>query len=101
MGAGGEDIQMSQAARQAIPFSLECKNCERLNLWDAIKQSQANTPAGIDYAVVFKKNNEQPQVAIAWKTFLKLINPQSDNTMCAAELRKIAAQLDELASSIR
>ena len=31
MGAGGEDLIMARAARQKFPFSVECKNVEKLN----------------------------------------------------------------------
>ena len=33
MGAGGEDLIMARAARQKFPFSVECKNVEKLNVW--------------------------------------------------------------------
>ena len=35
MGAGGEDLIMARAARQKFPFSVECKNVEKLNVWEA------------------------------------------------------------------
>ena len=35
MGAGGEDLIMARAARQKFPFSIECKNVEKLNVWEA------------------------------------------------------------------
>ena len=34
MGAGGEDLIMARAARQKFPFSVECKNVEKLNVWE-------------------------------------------------------------------
>ena len=35
MGAGGEDLIMARAARTKFPHSIECKNVEKLNIWDA------------------------------------------------------------------
>ena len=35
MGAGGEDLIMARAAREKFPFSIECKNVEKLNVWEA------------------------------------------------------------------
>ena len=32
MGAGGEDLIMARAARERFPFSVECKNVEKLNV---------------------------------------------------------------------
>ena len=54
MGAGGEDLIMSKAARTKFPFSVECKNQERLNIWSAWEQ--ANINKGIyEPIVVIKK----------------------------------------------
>ena len=41
MGAGGEDVQLSPAARAAMPYSIECKNTE-LNLWGVLEQCKGN-----------------------------------------------------------
>ena len=41
MGAGGEDLIMARAAREKFPFSIECKNVEKLNVWEAYEQAQA------------------------------------------------------------
>ena len=42
MGANGEDVQLSVAAREKVPWSIECKNQERLNLWSAFAQAESN-----------------------------------------------------------
>ena len=34
MGESGEDIKLSRAARRLIPYSFECKNQEKLNIWE-------------------------------------------------------------------
>ena len=52
MGAG-EDVQLSPAARAAMPYSIECKNTERLNLWGALERCKGNAPAGATPLVVF------------------------------------------------
>ena len=38
MGMTGEDIILTPAARQVCSFSFECKNVERLQMWQAIEQ---------------------------------------------------------------
>ena len=83
MGAGGEDVQLSAAARRSVPFSFEAKNQERLNLWSALDQAHANSPDGIESAVVIKKNNVKPHVLISWECFLNLIAPA---TVASAQL---------------
>lgn len=69
MGAGGEDILFSPAARRVYPLSIECKCVEKLNIWDAIKQAKDNagkyTPA-----VAFSRNNEDTWVAVPLEYFL-------------------------------
>ena len=46
MGAGGEDLIMARAARAKFPFSIECKNVEKLNVWEAYEQAKANAIPG-------------------------------------------------------
>ena len=59
MGAGGEDLIMARDARQKFPYSIECKNQEKLNVWDAYAQAQANS--GDHEPIVFiKKNGKKP-----------------------------------------
>ena len=71
MGDSGEDVLLSPAARKLFPFSVECKNQERLNLWEAYSQSEAN--CGEYEPVVFlKKNNHKPLVLVDADYFVKL-----------------------------
>ena len=42
MGAGGEDLIMARDARKKFPYSIECKNQEKLNVWDAYEQASSN-----------------------------------------------------------
>ena len=80
MGAGGEDILLSHAARTAFPYSVECKKVEKLNIWEAIKQSKDNcgehTPL-----VAFARNNHEPWVAIPMDKFMELISEKEDNNI--------------------
>ncbi len=71
MGASGEDVLLSPAARKIYDFSFECKNVERLNVWEALKQAYENagqyTPA-----VVFKRNHEQLHIVIPFEKFVEI-----------------------------
>ena len=42
MGSSGEDLIMARAAREKFPYSIECKNQERVNVWESYKQALAN-----------------------------------------------------------
>jgi hypothetical protein len=77
MGAGGEDLIMSKAARNKFPYSVECKNQERLNIWTAWDQARNNS--GIyDPIVVIKKNGVQPLVVLDAENFLDMIRNFND-----------------------
>ena len=69
MGAGGEDLIMARAARQKFPYSVECKNQEKLNVWDAYAQAEANS--GDHQPIVFiKKNGKKPLVVLDAEYFI-------------------------------
>jgi hypothetical protein len=72
MGAGGEDIVMARAAREKFPFSVECKNVERLNVWEAYEQACANSN-GYEPIVVMKKNRKKPLVVMDAEEFIRLM----------------------------
>ena len=40
MGDSGEDVLLSPAARKLFPFSVECKNQEKLNIWSSLEQAE-------------------------------------------------------------
>jgi hypothetical protein len=71
MGSSGEDIMLSPAARAKFPWSIECKNVEKLSIWSAIEQARANAKQNVP-VVVFTKNHEEPQVAIPFEYFIRL-----------------------------
>ena len=77
MGAGGEDLIMSKAARTKFPFSVECKNQERLNIWSAWEQ--ANSNKGIyEPIVVIKKNGTPALVVLDAENFLEYVKEFND-----------------------
>ena len=72
MGAGGEDLIMSKAARTKFPYSVECKNQERLNIWQAWEQTNNNK--GIyEPMLVIKKNGTSPLVVLNAENFLEYV----------------------------
>ncbi len=71
MGAGGEDVVMARAAREKFPYSVECKNVEKLNVWDAYDQAKANA-GNYEPIVIMKKNGKKPLVIIDAEYFINL-----------------------------
>lgn len=72
MGSRGEDVRFSAAARDAIPYSIECKNVERINIWTAMAQAIHNAK-GYAPLVVLKRNHETRLCLLQWHTFLGLL----------------------------
>ncbi len=73
MGAGGEDLIMARAAREKFPHSIECKNVERLNVWDAYEQAAANA-GNHEPIVVMKKNRRNPLIVVDAEYFIRLFD---------------------------
>ena len=73
MGESGEDIILSPAARDLIPFSFECKNQERLNIWESLSQAEQNCDKYIP-AVVFKRNRTKTYAVLEFDKLLELLN---------------------------
>ena len=72
MGMSGEDIVLSPAARELIPFSFECKNQETLPLWKSLAQAEENCN-GRDPILVIKRNRSEVYAVIQFNVFTKLI----------------------------
>ena len=71
MGAGGEDLIMARAARHNFPYSIECNNVEKLNVWEAYKQAKENSKEH-EPIVVMKKNNHKPLIVVDAEHFVKI-----------------------------
>lgn len=74
MGANGEDVLLSATARERFPFSLECKNTERINIWESWSQTKSNAKTHTP-ALVIHKNNSETLCVLRWETFLDLVRP--------------------------
>lgn len=72
MGESGEDIKLSPAAKKLIPYSFECKNQERLNIWQSLQQAEDNCEDR-EPVLVFKRNRTKTYVAIEFTKFLEFI----------------------------
>ena len=63
MGAGGEDLIMDRVHHAKFPYSIECKNVEKLNVWEAYSQAIENS-GDYEPLVVMKKNGKKPLVVV-------------------------------------
>ena len=77
MGAGGEDLIMAKAARNLFPYSIECKNQEKVNVWKAYEQCDKNSKH-YEPVVVIKKNNFKPLVVVDAEYFINLFGKDNE-----------------------
>ena len=71
MGSSGEDVIMGVQTRELFPYSIECKNQEKVNVWSAYEQAESNCK-GYEPVVVIKKNRKKPLVVIDAEYIVKL-----------------------------
>lgn len=71
MGQGGEDVQLSTAARELLPFQIECKNKREVAVINWLKQ--AATHGESVPIVIAKQNHSDPVVVIDALTFFKWV----------------------------
>ena len=79
MGETGEDIKLSPAARRKIPYSFECKNQEKLNIWDSLNQAEENS-GDYDPVLIFKRNRSKTYAVVNIEKFIELINENSKSS---------------------
>lgn len=73
MGVGGEDIVIAPSVRKTqFPYAVECKNREKLNLWEAYEQASKNSGQWEPLLVV-KRNRSRPLVILDAIKFLEII----------------------------
>ena len=72
MGMSGEDIVLTPTAKKVIPYSFECKNTERLNLWKSLEQCESNCEDR-NPVLVIKRNRSEVYAIIKFDKFLNLI----------------------------
>ena len=73
MGDSGEDVLLSPAARKLFPFSVECKNQEKLNIWASLEQAENNSGKHTPL-LIFKRNRTKTYAVLELNELLKLLN---------------------------
>lgn len=78
MGQSGTDVMLSQAAKKCIPFDIECKAHESLNIWKALEQAESNNDGGRVPLVVFKRNRSKVYACLELDHLLEIFNNAED-----------------------
>jgi len=72
MGASGEDLLLSPAARKLIPFAIEAKNQETTSVWQWMKQAEENANGHIPI-VVFTRNRSKNYAVLEFEQLVGLL----------------------------
>lgn len=74
-GVTGPDLILSPLAKRIFPFAIECKNVEKLNVWEALKQAESHVHdngLGSVPVLIFSRNHSRTYIAMELEAFLKL-----------------------------
>jgi len=74
MGHSGVDIRLVADAKDDIPWSIECKNCERWDIHSWIKQAKENRLPSTDWLLFCKRNRDNPIVILDADIFFRLLD---------------------------
>tara|TARA_B110000908_G_scaffold111131_1_gene130353 strand:+ start:5184 stop:5534 length:351 start_codon:yes stop_codon:yes gene_type:complete len=73
MGAGGEDVQLSPAARKLFPYSVECKAHKSFAIYTVMDQAETNCPKNIQPMGIIKADRRRPLVVIDAEYFFGIM----------------------------
>lgn len=76
MGAGGEDVQLSPAARKLVPFQIECKNKARSQVHTYY--AQAKEHGDYEPLVIVKMDRDIPLAILSAERLLKLLEENAN-----------------------
>ncbi len=72
MGASGEDVQLSPAARRLFSYSVECKARASISVYAWYQQAKTNAPKGMEPLLVIKQNYGKPLVVVDLDHYMEL-----------------------------
>jgi len=76
MGAGGEDVQLSSAARNLVNYCIECKNRAAIAVYKDYEQ--AKTHGLVEPLVILKQNLSKPLALVDAEHFFDLVQKVND-----------------------
>ena len=71
MGQGGEDVQLSPAARKRFPYSTECKRHKAFAVYGPYEQAQANAK-GLQPLLVIQGDRKKALAILDFEHFMEL-----------------------------
>jgi hypothetical protein len=74
MGQKGTDVKIRGHARDVLPYSIECKNQEKWNVFKDMEQAKDNTLEGTDWLLFYMRNRVKPVVMMDAELFFCLLD---------------------------
>lgn len=71
MGAGGEDVQLSPAARKLMPYCIECKSLAKIAIYKHYEQ--ATWHGDYEPLLVLKQDRAKPLAVVDLEHFMELV----------------------------
>jgi|TARA_X000001382_G_scaffold44617_1_gene30154 hypothetical protein len=78
MGAGGEDIQLSPAARKLMPITVECKNKKSFAVYKDYEQSVSHSKK-FEPVLVIKGDRKKPLAVVDATHYFRLLREVADD----------------------
>ena len=75
MGAGGRDVQLSEAALRRFPYDVECKSRAAIAIFADYNQAAGHGNA--NPLLVLKQNHSEPLAVVSLKHFMELVSGRS------------------------
>lgn len=77
MGNNGEDVTLSNIARQSFPYQVECKSLAKIAVYKMYEQ--ARTHGKHEPVLFIKQNRSKPLVVIDAEHFVELVKKANEN----------------------
>jgi len=110
MGCDGADVILTPAAQRVLPFEIECKNRETLNVtttfFDYLEKysDKPSIITGIDkertLLLVHSRNKTEPLVTLQWQNFWSIIYRLKELENATAEKEKTAKELPKTSKEV-
>ena len=94
MGCTGEDVKLSEKARVKVPFSIECKNTEKLNIWAALEQAESQNRK-YKPLLIFSRNRSKDYCALLLTDLMHLLKTKEDLEMQLENAQKELAEIEK------
>jgi hypothetical protein len=77
MGVSGEDVKLSQPAKNLLKIQVECKNRAKIAVYQ--DYAQAKTHGNVEPVVVLKQNHSKPLALVDLDYFIQLLRKATVN----------------------